>query len=311
MTATMLELADELRTLATQSLARIPAWVLDDWDESTVHRDGKGRFAEHPGVDAPDLGIGTPGGETSGSASPKTGQAALDSAPVRLTRPPGGHGGDYTGADITGPPGRGSAQALAEMEGVEHETTNSYLRNVGKPPPPSSYTPTPEDEQRQKDHAAKVEARIAEVDKSMSVSPLADPVVVYRGVKDGSVMFGDTWYGKYADPADSFDKQDQMWELWQAGERPDLTGVTWEEKAYSHTTVNSERLSGYAQKLPEQEPVAMTIVVPAGTGAVQMSEIDHEAELMLERGLKYRVVADHGIDGGGVRRLDVEVIPHG
>ena len=55
----------------------------------------------------------------------------------------------------------------------------------------------------------------------------------------------------------------------------------------------------------------MTITVPAGTGAVQMSEIDHEAELMLERGLRYRVVADHGVDDGGVRRLDVEVLPHG
>jgi hypothetical protein len=100
-------------------------------------------------------------------------------------------------------------------------------------------------------------------------------------------------------------------ELWEAGERPDLTGITWEEKAYSHTTVDGERLAGYARKIPGQAPVAMTITVPAGTGAVQMSEIDFEAELMLERGLRYRVTADHGVDDGGVRRLDVEVLPHG
>ena len=66
---------------------------------------------------------------------PLTGQAALESAPVRLIRPPKGHHGDYTGAGIAGPSGRGGALALAEMEGVEHATTNGFLRNVGNPPP--------------------------------------------------------------------------------------------------------------------------------------------------------------------------------
>jgi ADP-ribosyltransferase exoenzyme len=254
---------------------------------------------------------GAPGLTTT---EPLTGEKALTSAPVRLTRPPGGHGGNYDGADITGPPGHGSALALAEMEGVEHEQTNNYLRNVGKPPPPGWRPPSsPEGEERARRREREIMARVTDLDQTMSVSPLPEPVVVYRGVKDGSVMFGNAWYGKYlGEPGDSMEQQDAMWELWEAGERPDLTGVTWEEKAYSHTTVNGGRLAGYAKKImSSMEPVAMTITVPAGTHAVQMSEIDHEAELMLERGLRYRVVADHGVDDGGVRRLDVEVIPRG
>lgn len=251
------------------------------------------------GIPAPNMG------------KPLTGERALESAPVRLIRPPRGHGGNYEGAGITGPPGHGSALALAEMEGVEHEVTNNHLRNAGKPPPPGQQEPSADTQERLRRLDAKTEARIADLDQTMAVSKLPEPVIVYRGVKDGSVMFGDTWYGKYADPSDSFEKQDQMWELWQAGERPDLTGVTWEEKAYSHTTVDGARLAGYARKVADLEPVAMTITVPAGTGAVQMSEIDHEAELMLERGLTFRVTADHGVDSGGVRRLDVEVTNRG
>ena len=102
------------------------------------------------------------------------------------------------------------------------------------------------DEQRRKELEAEIEARVAEVDKSMAVSKLPESVVVYRGVKDGSRMFSqDVWFGKYlGGPDDDFDEQDRLWALWEAGERPDLTGVTWEEKAFAHTTVNGDRLAG-------------------------------------------------------------------
>jgi hypothetical protein len=259
--------------------------VLADFDESKITRDRRGRFSRNPG---------------GGIAGALAGQAALDSAPVRLTRPPGGHGGDYTGADITGPEGHGSALALAEMVGVEHEVTNSYLRRG------SNYDGARSD---MSELAKANDERIAEVDKSMAVSRLPEPVVVYRGVKDGSQMFPENiWYGSALD-GDTLAEQDANWERWEAGYRPDLTGVTWEEKAYAHTTVIGERLSGYARRLGGMEPVAMTIIVPAGTGAVHMSTMEHEAELMLERGLSFRVVADNGVDAGGVRRLDVEVLP--
>ena len=283
-------------------------WPTADGDDEPVTAAAAFRFDPDQPRDAEGRwgsGVG------SAITKPLTGQAALESAPVRLIRPPGGHGGNYDGADITGPPGHGSALALAEMEGVEHEVTNNRLRNAGKPPPPGYRTPSPEQQESIARIDKKIADRVADLDRTMSVSPLPDPVIVYRGVKDGSVMFGNDWYGKYLDPNDSIEQQDEMWELWEAGERPDLTGVTWEEKAYSHTTVNGDRLAGYARKIPGQEPVAMTITVPAGTHAVQMSEIDHEAELMLERGLRYRIVADHGVDDGGVRRLDVEVLSRG
>lgn len=57
----------------------------------------------------------------------------------------------------------------------------------------------------------------------------------------------------------------------------------------------------------------MRILVPKGTGAAGMkrnAEIrDAEKELLLERGLKYRVVKDHGVSAEGRRVLDVEVVP--
>lgn len=273
--------------MSTAILDHAPTPVLADFDESKVNRDRRGRFSRNPG---------------GGIASALTGQAALDSAPVRLTRPLGGHGGNYDGAEITGPEGHGSVLALAEMEGVEHEVTNSYLRRGG------NYNGAKSD---LSELAKANDERIAEVDKSMAVSRLPEPVVVYRGVKDGSRMFPqDIWYGTALD-GDTIAEQDANWDRWEAGYRPDLTGVTWEEKGYAHTTVIGDRLSVYARRLASMEPVAMTIIVPAGTGAVQMSTMDQEAELMLERGLNFRVIADHGVDDGGTRRLDVEVLPRG
>jgi hypothetical protein len=149
--------------------------------------------------------------------------------------------------------------------------------------------------------------RIHEVDKTMDHSPLSEDVVVYRGVKDGAGMFG---YSRYTGvDSKDFDEQDRQYERFLGGYRPDLTGMEWTQHSYLHTTVNDERLAGYAKKTsPDRDPVAMTIVLPKGTGAVRMSDIGAEAEIMAERGLKLRVVADHGLDAHGVRHLDIEVV---
>jgi hypothetical protein len=50
----------------------------------------------------------------------------------------------------------------------------------------------------------------------------------------------------------------------------------------------------------------LTIRTPRGVGAISNSELD-AGEILLERGLTFRVVTDHGVVGG-VRRLDVEVV---
>jgi hypothetical protein len=52
----------------------------------------------------------------------------------------------------------------------------------------------------------------------------------------------------------------------------------------------------------------MRILVPRGVGAVELSNGDYEAELLLQRGLRMRIVADSG-PGTRPRTLDVEVLP--
>jgi hypothetical protein len=96
------------------------------------------------------------------------------------------------------------------MEGVEHEVTNNHLRNVGKPPPRGYRPPSPSSRRRPR-RPIEIADRVADLDKTMAVSRLPEPVTVYRGVKDGPVMFGNDWYGKYLDPNDSLEKQDEMW----------------------------------------------------------------------------------------------------
>jgi hypothetical protein len=51
----------------------------------------------------------------------------------------------------------------------------------------------------------------------------------------------------------------------------------------------------------------MTILVPQGTAALAASS-DGEKELLLNRGLRFRIVRDNGVVNG-VRHVDVEVVP--
>lgn len=219
------------------------------------------------------------------------GETALDSAPAKLQRAEHGHSGEYGDESLDAPKGAGSARALAEMEGTEYEHTNTQLRS-GK-------------------LSESTKERVAEVDKTMAVSKLPKDAVVYRGVKDGQQMFKEDWIAPGLKGM-SAEEQDKAYDRYYEGKRPDLTGYQWTQKSYLHTTTDAERLNTYAQKHQgfDLEPVAMTIVLPKGTGAVQMSDQKFEAELMAQRGLKLRVAADHGVDSHGVRHLDIEVVGH-
>jgi hypothetical protein len=238
------------------------------------------------------------GGESKGSdfgtraKNADSGEKALNSAPAKLKRAEGGHGGKYGDESLDAPEGAGSARALAEMEGSEYQETNAALWGDAR-------------------LTDATKERIAEVDKTMAVSKLPKDAVVYRGIKDGKAMFGGDWIAPGLDKM-SFDEEDAAYERYEAGERPDLTGYQWTQKSYLHTTVNKERLTGYAKKIEGAglEPVAMTILLPKGTGAVNMSGMDFEAELMARRGLKLRVARDNGYING-VRHLDIEVVDDG
>ncbi len=87
----------------------------------------------------------------------------------------------------------------------------------------------------------------------------------------------------------------------------DLTGWTWTERAFVSTTVNP----GVAEEI-FGEAMVMNIFVPKGTGAIQLSEsIENgrmsEGELLLDRNLRMRIIADHGENSRGQRVVDVEV----
>jgi len=250
-----------------------------------------------------------------------TRQAALDATPATLTRPSrdASNRGDYSSAKLDGPDGMGSAETLAAYEGVEYFGINEYLR----------HGPIPIDPRHDRDSIARIAERnaetaawVADIDQTMAVSRLTADVQVDRVIQRGAAVFGsDAWYGDVVDLSnDDFDEVDRQWQVWESGVRPDLTGLRWREDAYSSTTADPSVAPEFGRRWPESnspsdgEPVILTIRVPAGTGAVQLSEMSTAvrdrgaAEILLERGLTMEVVADNGVDEAGFRRLDIQVV---
>lgn len=234
------------------------------------------------------------------------GQDALDAVPATLTPDPRGHGGQYDNATLDGPPGGGSAQALSAYEGVEYQRINDLLR--ADRDKPSEYI------QGQQERYGPT---IADIDKTMAVSRLKSDVVVQRALKDGRAVFGDAWYGEIVDwNGKDRDRLELQIGDWKAGARPDLTGLKWTERGYVSTTADPAIATDvYAAKWTasnaplEGEPIVLNIRVPKGTGAVQLSPMGKEAEILLERGLTIEIIADHGVDFDGVRQLDALVTP--
>lgn len=124
---------------------------------------------------------------------------------------------------------------------------------------------------------------IAGIDSAMEENRLAEEVQVWRGL-DGPGFFGNRLDG-------------------------DLTGMEWSEAAYVSTSSERSVSQSFADG---NRPVLMRIITPAGVGAVELSDsrpAGSEAELLLQRGLRMRIVADNGVDERGIRQIDVEVVP--
>lgn len=131
--------------------------------------------------------------------------------------------------------------------------------------------------------------RIAEqvrlLDDIMNHSRLTDDVVVVRGTATGRGVFGEALNG-------------------------DLVGHEWTEDSYTSTTANPDIAADFTIS-----GLTMNIRVPKGTGALVLSGMtiddgfDDEAEILLERGVRMRVVSDTG--PGMPRQLEVEVLPRG
>lgn len=123
-------------------------------------------------------------------------------------------------------------------------------------------------------------ATVATIDGEMGRSKLPEDVVVYRGVKSAKQTFGDAYRSS------------------------SMTGMEWTDHGYTSTTTNdvvADRFSGGTAF-----GVRMRILAPAGTGAIAIN--DHEEEILLPRGLKFRVVSDV-LPESGPRQFDVEIVP--
>lgn len=98
-------------------------------------------------------------------------------------------------------------------------------------------------------------------------------------------------------------------DVFPGGAGRDLTGEEWTEPAFSSTTRDRNEAESFAYG--GQNPAVLRITARAGTPAVDM--YGQEEEILLARGLTFKVTADRGVDVGGgyngsdVRRLDVEV----
>lgn len=92
--------------------------------------------------------------------------------------------------------------------------------------------------------------------------------------------------------------------VWGDAADGDLTGAEWTEKAYVSTTTDPVILGDFS----DGRGAEMRMLIPKGIKAVTLSGTEYESELMLQSGLKMRVVADSG-PGTIPRRVDVEVVP--
>ncbi|HWB37047.1 MAG TPA: ADP-ribosyltransferase [Rugosimonospora sp.] len=273
-----------------------------DWKPELHPRDPRnGKFTDHPG-----------GGFAERLVHALSGQAALDAAPARLHRAPEGHFGHYEGEALDAPPGHGSVRALSEYEGLEYQQTNTLLRGGYRNPETGEVI-------TEADFLADVPKRVEEIDKTMAVSRLQSDVRVDRAIKSGAATFGkQVWYGDIIDLNEpDLDKQDEQFDRWEAGARPDLTGLRWTDKAYQSTTADPKVAPEFGKRWLtansplDGEPIILTMLVPKGTGGIQLAEMGHAAEILLERGLTMEVVADHGVGPDGFRHLDIEVVSSG
>jgi len=161
------------------------------------------------------------------------------------------------------------SRAVNTYTGSEYNAINRHLRGQ---PLPYGYT------------ADDVVPHLKGLDLAMRASRLDRDVLTYRGITNAEPMFGDR-VGK------------------------DLTGMEWREDAYLSTTASAKKAAGFAGSGGlGRAPVVMRILAPAGTPAIEASGAALESEILLRRGLRLRIVADHGLSPDGVRHVDVEVL---
>lgn len=139
------------------------------------------------------------------------------------------------------------------------------------------------------DYADEVKV-IDQIDTAMDDSVLPNDITVHRGMFLGRQVFGDRLDG-------------------------DLTGFSWRDAAYGSTTANEEIVEVFHAP-GNDDNIRMTVHVPAGTKALATSTFEKgskangpQAEITLQRGMRWTVEKDNGYDAGGARNLEVRVDP--
>lgn len=126
------------------------------------------------------------------------------------------------------------------------------------------------------------------LDALMAVNKTDRDVVVYRGMTRADRVFGPAW-----------------------DQNGDNTGLEWTDAGFGSTTAKPDLTNRFISSSPLSNSVKMRILVPTGTSVVVPDREDAwdrtESEVLLDRGLRYRIVRDYS-DDAGTRTLDVEVV---
>lgn len=162
----------------------------------------------------------------------------------------------------------GAKGSLYSYTGSGYDTVNTKLNSL---PPGAKKTGS---------------TSISNIDKGMEASPAPEKdLILYRGFKSPHQVFTS---GKWNDV--------------------NVAGMEWSQRSYSSTSGNLHT----AQSFAGYGGVVMRVIVPK---EMQVKGINAkggqhpgEAEVILQRGLRYRVVADHG-KHGNTRYIDVMVVP--
>lgn len=199
-----------------------------------------------------------------------------------------------------------AAQAVTGQQALDAANRQADMQDMTIVPPPSNFSTQQlrvssdavgfyrgagystvngrlRDTQGQIDQSSTVQG----LDAILDVSNLKRNVLAYRGVRD---------------PQDFIDSWNQV----------DVVGLTWTDHGYSSVSANDSIAQGFGSG---DDGVFMRVVVPRDMPAMQLSNMEEEAEILLRRGITFRVVADHGVvttEQHGVvdrrRRIDVEVV---
>lgn len=123
------------------------------------------------------------------------------------------------------------------------------------------------------------------IDSAMKDSPLKSDVLVWRGGRNAAKRFGSAWNPEVGS----------------------MVGVEYGDAAYASTSTQPAIASAFAGS--NDQGFLLKIIVPKGTNAIGLtprSMSGGEDEILLDRGLRYRIVGDH-IEYG-LRTFDIEVI---